>query len=43
MKSISEVEKEKSLEKIELLKKEKLLKKILEIIPSSEILSIKRN
>ena len=29
MKSISEVEKEKSLEKIELLKKEKLLKKFL--------------
>ena len=33
--------KKKNREKIELLKKEKLLKKILEIIPSSEILSIK--
>ncbi len=41
-KSIAEYENEKNNQKIELIKKDKLIKKILEIIPSSEVISINK-
>ena len=40
MKSITEYQNEKNQKLIENVKKEKILKKILEIIPSSEVTSI---
>ena len=40
-KSLQEVEDEKKNNNIEKLKNEKLIKKILEIIPSSEVISVK--
>ena len=41
LKSLQEVEDEKKNKNIEKLKNEKLIKKILEIIPSSEVISVK--
>ncbi len=41
-KSISEYDKEKDIEVIEEIKKNEIIKKILEIIPSSEIVSVKK-
>ena len=41
LKSLQEVEDEKKNNNIEKLKNEKLIKKILEIIPSSEVISVK--
>jgi len=41
LKSLQEVEDEKKKKKIEKIKNEKLIKKILEIIPSSEVVSVK--
>ena len=42
LKSLQEVEDEKKKKNIEKIKKEKLIKKILEIIPSSEVISVKQ-
>jgi DNA polymerase-3 subunit gamma/tau len=41
LKSLQEVEDEKKNKKIEIIKNEKLIKKILEMIPSSEVISVK--
>ena len=41
-KTLSELEKEKNQELIDSLKKEEIIKKILEIIPSSEVISISK-
>ena len=41
LKSLQEVEDEKKNKNIEKIKNEKLIKKILEIIPSSEVISVK--
>ena len=41
LKSLKEVEDEKKNKKIEKIKNERLIKKILEIIPSSEVISVK--
>ena len=41
-KSISEYDKEKDIEVIKEIKNNKIIKKILEIIPSSEIVSVKK-
>ncbi len=41
-KSISEYDKEKDIEVIKEIKKNEIIKKILEIIPSSEIVSVKK-
>ena len=41
LKSLQEVEDEKMNKKVEIIKNEKLIKKILEIIPSSEVVSVK--
>jgi len=41
LKSLQEVEDEKKNKIIEKIKNEKLIKKILEIIPSSEVVSVK--